>query len=47
MVVLAYTIAFNALVWMNTDAFRLTKPFSESYDEQSIVRQYYYNLTSC
>ena len=38
MAVLAYTIGFNALVWMNIDAFRLIKMYSEISDDSATFR---------
>ena len=38
MTVLAYTIGFNALMWMNIDAFRLIKIYSENSDDSATFR---------
>ena len=37
MTVLAYTIDFSALMWMNTGTFRLTKIYSEAPEDSAFI----------
>ena len=37
MAVLAYTSGFSALMWMNTEVFRLTKVYSEVPEDSAFI----------